>query len=148
MIDAIRVDDSAPTLSTRNLAILHAAMYDAVNSVVGTYQPYRVAITPPPGTSAEAAALAAGREVLLALYPSLSVRTESTYSSLLTLLPITSGVTNGLSLGQGVADQILQWRAADGSATTVPYIPSDVPGQWRRTPPFFRPPVDPQWGSV
>jgi hypothetical protein len=30
----------------------------------------------------------------------------------------------------------------------VPYIPSDLPGAWRRTPPFFRPPLTPQWRYV
>jgi hypothetical protein len=148
MIDAIRADDSAPTLSTRNLAILHSAIYDAVNSILQTHQPYRISVPAPPDSSPEAAALAAGREVLLALYPSFSVRTESTFDSYLSLLPTSPGVTNGLTVGTSVADQILEWRAADGSATTVPYIPSDAPGQWRRTPPFFRPPVDPQWGFV
>src|SRR2546422_520881 len=39
-------------------------------------------------------------------------------------------------------------RASDGSQTDVPYVPSDAPGQWRRTPPFFRPPYTPQWRYV
>jgi hypothetical protein len=37
---------------------------------------------------------------------------------------------------------------ADGSNTQVPYIPSSTPGQWRRTPSFFRPPADPHWRYV
>ena len=30
----------------------------------------------------------------------------------------------------------------------MPYIPSDAPGQWRRTPPLFRPPLTPHWRYV
>jgi membrane-associated phospholipid phosphatase len=42
----------------------------------------------------------------------------------------------------------VEGRSADGANTQVPYIPSDAPGQWRRTPPFFRPPIDPHWRYV
>jgi hypothetical protein len=148
MLDAIRTDDTAPTLATRNLAILHLAIYDAVNSVVGTHQPYRTVRKPPSDASAEAAAIAAGNEVMLALYPSFSTRTEFLFDSYRATLAATAAVTNGLSFGESVAGEFLDWRAADGSATSVPYIPSDSPGQWRRTPPFFRPPIDPQWRYV
>ena len=56
MLDAIRVDNTGPTLSSRNLAILHTAVYDAVNSVLRTHQPYRFLEDVEPGTSPEAAA--------------------------------------------------------------------------------------------
>ena len=35
MLAAIRSDNSGPTLSSRNLAILHSAIYDAVNAIDG-----------------------------------------------------------------------------------------------------------------
>ena len=53
--------------------------------------------------------------------------------------------TSGIVLGQQAADAILELRRDDGTSTTIPYIPSDEPGHWRRTPPFFRPPECPQW---
>jgi len=46
MVDAIRTDNSGPTLSSRNLAILHTAIYDAVNSVTRTHQPYKFQVEP------------------------------------------------------------------------------------------------------
>ena len=70
-LDCFRTDNSSPTLSTRSLAILHTAMYDAVNSIARTHQPYRFQLDPPAGTSAEAAAVGAAAEVMLDLYPSL-----------------------------------------------------------------------------
>jgi hypothetical protein len=47
-----------------------------------------------------------------------------------------------------VAEMTLESRRGDGASTDVPYIPSDLPGEWRRTPPFFRPPTAPGWGYV
>src|SRR6266508_4866290 len=68
VIDAIRTDNSGPTLSSRNLAILHTAIYDAVNSVLRTHQPYKFQVDAPLGTSAEAAAVGAAYEVMKTLY--------------------------------------------------------------------------------
>jgi hypothetical protein len=51
-------------------------------------------------------------------------------------------------VGRQVAQLTLESRADDGSQTDVPYIPSDAPGQWRRTPPLFLPPLTPQWRYV
>ena len=39
MLDAIRAETTGPTLSTRNLAILHIAIYDAVNAIDRGHQP-------------------------------------------------------------------------------------------------------------
>lgn len=148
MLDAIRADNSGPTLSTRNLAILDASIYDAVNSIARTHQPYLTLLDTPPDTSPEAAVIAAGREVMLALYPSFQSRTQSLYDESLSALPASATTTNGLALGTQAADLMLEARRGDGANTQVPYIPSDAPGQWRRTPPFYRPPLDPHWRYV
>lgn len=148
MLGAIRADNSGPTLSTRNLAILDASLYDAVNSVARTHQPYLSLLDNPPGTSPEAAVIAAGREVMLTLYPSFQARTLSLYEEGLSALPASVATTNGVALGKQVADLMLEARQGDGANTQVPYIPSDAPGQWRRTPPFYRPPLDPHWRYV
>ncbi|MBL9138074.1 MAG: phosphatase PAP2 family protein [Verrucomicrobiales bacterium] len=148
MIDGIRVDNSGPTLSTRNLAILHTAIYDAVNSVAQTHQPYRFRLTPPPNTSAAAAAVGAAYQITTILYPTLRAHADDLYENFVATAPDPVALTNGLNLGRDIAQKVLASRAADGSQTEVPYIPSDEPGQWRRTPPFFRPPLTPQWRFV
>jgi membrane-associated phospholipid phosphatase len=148
MIDTIRADDSAPTLASRNLAVLHAAIYDAVNSIDRTHQPYRFLVETPTEASADAAATAAAYEVTKALYPSLAARSDQLRAAFLAQTPPTPERANGLLLGTRIGRFTLEARAADGSATQVPYIPSSAPGQWRRTPPFFRPPVDPHWRYV
>ncbi len=148
MIDAIRVDNSGPTLSSRNLAILHTAMYDAVNSVLRTHQPYRWQLSSPPGTSPEAAAVGAAHVVMKTLYPSFGAPADDLFSTYVAGTGSSESLTNGVTLGIQVAQQTIESREADGSQTDVPYIPSDAPGQWRRTPPFFRPPLTPQWRYV
>jgi hypothetical protein len=148
MIDAIRADNSGPTLSARNLAILHTAIYDAVNSVVRTHQPYRFEIDAPGESSPEAAAVGAAYEVMQILYQPFRARTESLYAAWRASAPDDVSISHGLALGRQVGVLALQSRAADGSSTEVPYIPSAEPGQWRRTPPFFRPPLTPHWRYV
>lgn len=148
MIEAIRIDNSGPTISSRNLAILHASIYDAVNSVLRTHQPYRFQLETPADTSAEAAAVGAAYEVMSDLYQPLQATSQEAYENWLALAPRSAAVTNGLALGTRIARLLLEERAGDGSSTDFPYIPSDAPGQWRRTPPFFRPPFTPHWRYV
>lgn len=148
MMAAIRLETTGPTLSSRNLAILHLAIYDAVNSVARFAQPYQVMLDAPPETSIEAAAIGAGHEVMRSLYPSLNGSTDNLFELEVGSLAPTAGLTNGLELGRQVAQWTLESRKGDGSTTQIPYIPSAEPGQWRRTPPFFRPPLDPHWGLV
>src|SRR5258705_13848618 len=55
---------------TRSFAIMHAAIYDAVNAVDRTHRPYLVRLNGVPrSASQDAAAVAAAHQVLLVLYP-------------------------------------------------------------------------------
>lgn len=148
MLDCIRVETTAPTLSARNLAILHTAMYDAVNSVNRTHQPYRFQLNTPVETSAEAAAVEAAFRVTALLYPSQLTWASELRTSYLAAATPGVALTNGLNLGYLVGLLTVDSRSMDGSNTEVPYIPSNDPGQWQRTPPFFRPPLTPHWGYV
>ena len=148
MMAAIRADNSGPTLSSRNLAILNVSTYDAVNSITRTHQPCFTQIDAPADASIEAAVIAAGREVMLALYPGFRARTEDLYETQVAALPATGATTNGLAVGREAALTVIAYRGAGGASTDVPYIPSAEPGQWQRTPPFFRPPLTPQWRYV
>src|SRR5215831_19384385 len=60
-----------PTVhGTRNFAILHAAIYDAVNSIDRKHEPYAVELTRASRTASEdAAAASAAHAVLKSLYP-------------------------------------------------------------------------------
>src|SRR4249920_916 len=58
-----------PLVVSRTVAIVHTAMFDAVNSIENRYTPYAVRVSAQPGSSAEAAAVAAAHAVLVALLP-------------------------------------------------------------------------------
>src|SRR6266566_6257208 len=58
---------------TRSFAIMHAAIYDAVNAIERSHRPYLVHLTDiPRDASQDAAAAAAAHDVLVALYPGFS----------------------------------------------------------------------------
>jgi hypothetical protein len=65
----IRASTPSPPIQTRALAIVNAAIYDAVNGIAGTYQPYFVTDPAPPGARKEAAAAQAAFTALLGLFP-------------------------------------------------------------------------------
>lgn len=148
MLDAIRNDNTSPTISTRNLAILHTAIFDAVNSVEQSFQPYRFQLVLSGETSAEAAAVGAAKTVIGIVYPSFTARAQELYDTWRSSTTTGDAITRGLQLGENIGLLAVEARSDDGSNTEVPYVPSNNAGQWQRTPPFFRPPLTPQWRYV
>ena len=135
---------TAPYVVTRYAAILHAAVFDAVNGVSPKYAPVHVAPMAPPGASARAAAVMAAYTALINIYPA----QKATFDAALpgSLAGIASGsaaehsvsIQRGIDWGQSVANQILAFRANDGAnAALPPYMGGSAPGQWRPTPPGF-----------
>src|SRR4030095_15821588 len=66
-LDAIRAGRTAPPIASRNLAILHAAIYDAVNGIARTHEEYLVPSAVAASASREAAASAAAHQTLVNL---------------------------------------------------------------------------------
>jgi hypothetical protein len=145
-LDAIRVDQTAPPLAARDLAIAQASIFDAVNSISRLYQPYHVNLVAAPNSSPEAAAITAGFTALSGLFPSQNFNSLKT--SLLSTIPDSLAKTQGISLGQNVANQMLAWRAGDGWNATYNYVPGAQPGDWQPTPPAYAPFLLPQWPDV
>jgi len=134
---------------TRSFAIMHAAIYDAVNAIEGTHQPYLVRLGASHFASQEAAAAAAAHEVLVKLYPSSQATLDAQLQQALAQLP-SRGKADGISIGNTVADRILALRSNDGSnAQPIPYVFGNAPGDYQSTPPNF--PKQPQfthWSRV
>lgn len=139
-----------PPLESRNLAMVHAAMFDAVNSIVCEFHPYAVKLRPRDGASPEAAAAAAAHLVLVQLYPDQRLVLDAAYASSLSLIADGPSKTNGITVGETVASSILALRASDGAleAIAAPYTPGTDAGLWIPTPPLFLRPLDPGWGAV
>ncbi len=125
---------------TRVLAMMHAAVFDAVNATNHRYSAYAVDIYAP-DASPEAAAAAAAHGVLLSLIPSQQMNLDAAYAASLAQVPDGPAKENGIALGVTVANGIVALRSGDGSNAIVPYTPGTGPGVWRPTAPAFGPAV-------
>jgi hypothetical protein len=134
---------------TRSFAIMHAAIYDAVNAIDGTHKPYLVRLSASRFASQEAAAATAAHEVLVNLYPKFQATLDAQLQQALVQIPNT-GKADGVRIGQTVADRILALRSNDGSSgRPIPYVFGNAPGDYQSTPPNF--PAQPQfthWSRV
>jgi hypothetical protein len=118
--------------ATRSFAIMHAAIYDAVNAIDGTHEPYLIRLkNVSPAASQDAAASAAAHEVLVALYPNFKMTFDTQFD--LSLTQISGGdIAAGVIVGTTVADDILKLRSNDGSnATPPPFVFLNVPGGYQ-----------------
>lgn len=148
LLNAIKSDKTAPPKAARNMAMVHAAIYDAVNAIEQTHEVYHVGADAPDGASEEAAAAAAAHRVLVNLYPQQTATFDAALQASLAEIADGKAETDGVNLGKSVADQIVQWRSADGANATVQYTPGTDPGQWEPTPAGFAPALLPQWPNV
>jgi hypothetical protein len=140
----------ATTHPTRSFAILHAAIYDAVNAIDKTHTPYLVQT---PGVSnlasPDAAAAAAGFRVLFQLYPKQRQMVILQYVDQLRQIPDGPAKGLGLRLGFIVAERILAERHNDGSSVRPPaFVAGTASGDYQLTPPNFPQPVFRQWPHV
>jgi membrane-associated phospholipid phosphatase len=134
---------------TRNFAILHAAIYDAVTAIDRTHEPYLISVRAPREASETAAADAAARTALDGLYPAQQSTIDAQYAAELAKLADGPAKDHGIGLGDEVAADLLAIRANDGSnATPAPFVPGAAPGDYRPTPPNFPTPVFATWGRV
>jgi hypothetical protein len=139
-----------PPVESRSLAIVHAAMFDAINSIIGEFRPYAVELSASKGASPDAAGAAAAHFALVRLYPAQQAPLGAAYAASLSGIPDGSAKTDGMTVGEDVAAKILAMRANDGAkaAIVAPYKPGSAPGDWVPTPPAFRPALDPGWDTV
>jgi hypothetical protein len=140
-----RVD---PYMQIRTSVITHLAIFDAVNSIVGDYEPYLAKIEASKRASAEAAAIAAAHRALRVLHPDQAVPLDARLKQDLARIPEGPAKDAGVKVGISAADAILAKRAEDGSNIEVPHEPGTKPGEYRPTPPDFSPAFRPGMGRV
>jgi hypothetical protein len=148
MLDAIRVDKTAPPQAARAMAMVSIAVYDAVNAIEHTHAFYKIRASAPPGTSEPAAASTAAFFVLESLYPAQQTTFQDDLRLALKRIPGGTAKLNGEGLGMEVALKVLALRRNDGANATVSYKPGTAPGQWVPTPPSFAAALLPGWGHV
>ncbi len=123
----------------RSFAMMHAAMFDAVNSIERTHTPYLAEVAAGSRASQEAAAAKAARDVLAALYPTRQAVFDSELGASVEGIPAFRAF-EGMRVGEIVAARMLEARANDGwSVTPPPFILPATPGNWQPTPPANAP---------
>ena len=134
---------------TRNFAILHAAIYDAVNSIDRSHEPYLLDVRAPRDASETAAADAAAHTALVGLYAAQQSTLDADYAAELAKVPDGPAKGQGVQVGDEVARDLLAIRTNDGSnVTPPPFVPGTNPGDFRPTPPNFPTAVFTTWGQV
>jgi hypothetical protein len=118
--------------------MMHVAMADSVKSVQGRYTRFAATVPMAPRASAEAAASAAARHMLVQLYPAQKAKIDEAYALSLKSIPDGAARSDGIVLGERIAAALYAERSND--ATDVPdnYRPVTPPGVWiPTTPPLF-----------
>ena len=123
-------------LTPRFYAMMHIAMFDAINAIERDFEPYRVRLRSQTSGSPDAAAAQAAHDVLVALNPSAVSTYDAALAAQLGKQP--SGyVRRGAEIGAHVAREILSWRENDGWVVSAfpPFTEPPLPGRWQPTPP-------------
>ena len=134
----VTVGGQNPPRAFIRLAMVHLAIYDAVNAIEG--QPYKSYASTPNVTrpaAPDAAVAKAAHDVLVALFPAQAADLGAKYAAALATMPDDAARANGVAVGQQAAAAILVARTNDGRDATVTYIPGTGPGVWVPTPPAF-----------
>lgn len=133
-----------PPDAARSMAMVHVAMFDAINAIERKYKPYAYEGGAGRGASPDAAAVAAAHAVLSQLFPDQAQALDTAYSASLSRIADSEARMAGLALGREVALQCLQMRARDGAGVPGAY-------KWRTQPGVYIPtvyPVSSEWIKV
>ena len=117
-----------PPPAERVLAMTHAAMFDAVNSIERKYRPYLVQLPADGTVSREAAAAAAAGTILTGFGPQPQAEMKAALAAYLETIPDSVAKMDGIRLGEAVAAKILEARKDDGAAAPNSYRTGTAPG--------------------
>ena len=135
-----------PPVSQLHLAMVQGAVYDAVNAIVGGYQPYLPDLPPASRSASQDAAVAtAAHDVLVGLgiapvppLPQVVLdRLNALYAAALAGIPDGDAKTEGVAAGAAAAAAMLAARTNDGRYVPFLWKVGTNPGEWRPTPPAF-----------
>jgi hypothetical protein len=129
-----RMPGGSPFPTLRYMATIQLAVFEAVNSITGKYEPYLGTISAPAGASPEAAAITAARDTLTAFFGQ-SMSLDELRDASLAAIPDGQAKTDGISVGHAAAAAMIANRTGDGSAPPMFYTPtSSDPYEWQVTP--------------
>jgi hypothetical protein len=143
-----------PNVAFVFFAYADVAMYDAVNSIDGRFQPFAVQVPATRGASEDAAASVAAHDVLVFYVPhlvappqqaTLQATLDAELQASLDAIPDGPAKTEGVTVGHAVAAQWLVLRSGDGlEAPVILSPPTPGPGIWQPVPTYPSPnPITP-----
>jgi hypothetical protein len=124
-----------PPVAALHLAIVHGAIFDAVNAIDGGYEPLLVAPPADPTDSTEAAAAAAGYRTLLYLLPGRASQLAGYYATSLAAIPDGPAEAGGVEVGEAAAAAMILARTGDGRFGDPLFTEGTGAGDWRRVSP-------------
>jgi hypothetical protein len=127
----------SPGVSLPHLAMVHGAVYDAVNAIDRSYEPYLGTPRARRWYSKDAAAATAAFRVLVALVPAQQPALEQKYLTSLAAIPAGKAKDGGISVGETAAAAMLAARQDDGRFGSFRFPVGTEPGQWRPVLPAF-----------
>jgi PAP2 superfamily len=153
--DRIYGEQLGPGRSSRAMAIVHIAIYDAVNSILGGYESYTNIPRARSGASVDAAIAQAAHDTLIGVFKSQTPLFDALLAQDLARIPASHQAKDrGIATGHAAALAILALREGDGSDHPEPrlgidYIPGTAPGVWRQDPIGQSPiALGAHWGEV
>ena len=123
----------SPTMNTRTMAMVHTAMFDAINAVQPRFQPFKFTGTAAPNASADAASATAAHAVLMKLFPDQRAALDEALAASLAKIPEGQDRNNGVAVGSAAAAQLLAWCADDRVSAVTQYRPMTKPGVYVMT---------------
>jgi hypothetical protein len=128
----------APTVSVLHLAMVHGAVYDAVNAIDGGHEGYLISSRlAAPFDSKDAAAATAAYRVLSSIVPAQQPVLEAQYATSLGGIPDGSSKTRGIAVGEAAAAAMIAARTDDGRFGPFRFTIGTTPGTWRPVLPAF-----------
>ena len=124
----------APPDAERVMAMVHVAMFDAVNAIQKRYRPYLVQPAGSATASQDVAATVAAGKVLLGMHPEAQAKFNADLTRYLAATEDGAARSEGIRIGEAVAARILEARTGDGTAALDAYRPKAKPGVYVATP--------------
>ena len=146
--------DRVSNHQTRDMAMVHAAVFDAMNAIRPYYTPAMVSINTKGYASRESAAAQAAHDVLLALFPAQQANLDAELAASLAQIPDDDEHGHrpkywGIVTGQLAARAVLDARQNDHASDSVPFTPQTGPGEYQFTPGCNASNISaPGWGNV
>ncbi|HET8951025.1 MAG TPA: vanadium-dependent haloperoxidase [Solirubrobacteraceae bacterium] len=127
-----------PQASTPHLAMVHGAIYDAVNAIDDGREGYLITPgTAQPSASKEAAAATAAHDVLVSIVPAQKATLDAQLATSLAGVPDGPAETEGIAVGKEAAAAMIAARTGDGRFGTFRFAVGSGPGVWRPVLPAF-----------